>query len=240
MHYKALATDYDGTIAHHGLVDNATVNALCSFKESGGKLMLVTGRELSDLFNVFPEPQLFDRIVAENGALLYDPATKNHRELTAPLCAEFPERVRELGVKSLSVGHVIVATQEVYLGLVEQAIRDCELDARIILNKGSLMVLPAGIDKAHGLLAACDELALARDSVVAVGDAENDIVLFKICGYSAAVANALPEVKAHADLVLGAGHGTGVRELIRLMLQDQIGPRLKQPDLKGFSTAKVQ
>src|SRR4026209_2568658 len=122
MRYQALATYYDGTIAHHGLVDTTTISALCCFKDSGRKLLLVTGRELSDLFNVFPEPQLFDRIVAENGGLLYDPATKNNRQLTAPLPPAFAERLRELGVGSLSVGHVIVATQEIYAGSVAQAI----------------------------------------------------------------------------------------------------------------------
>ena len=84
MRFKALATDYDGTIAHHGLVDPATVDALCRLKESGRKLLLVTGRELPDLSKVFSEVQMFHRIVAENGALIYDPENGDQRLLADP------------------------------------------------------------------------------------------------------------------------------------------------------------
>ncbi|HEU5053398.1 MAG TPA: HAD-IIB family hydrolase, partial [Hanamia sp.] len=76
MRYYVLATDYDGTIASHGKVDNRTIEALKACKESGRKIILVTGRELKDLKNVFPDFELFDLIVAENGALIFDPSTK--------------------------------------------------------------------------------------------------------------------------------------------------------------------
>src|SRR5436190_20800535 len=99
MQYLALATDYDGTIAHHGVVDPATLEALAEFKASGRKLVLVTGRELSDLFNVFSEPGIFDRIVGENGAVLYDPATQEKRLLAQAPPETFANRLRELGVK---------------------------------------------------------------------------------------------------------------------------------------------
>ena len=76
MYYLAIAADYDGTIAHDGVVDPATFDALKEFKESGRRLILVTGRELPDLKRVFPKLQIFDRVVAENGALIYDPSTE--------------------------------------------------------------------------------------------------------------------------------------------------------------------
>lgn len=49
MRYVALATDYDGTLAHHGVVDGPTLEALRRLKESGRRLVLVTGRELPEL-----------------------------------------------------------------------------------------------------------------------------------------------------------------------------------------------
>jgi HAD superfamily hydrolase (TIGR01484 family) len=76
MYFIALALDYDGTLAEHGIVDQKTLNALRRFKETGRKLILVTGRELADLKRVFQEFDLFGRVVAENGALLYTPATE--------------------------------------------------------------------------------------------------------------------------------------------------------------------
>lgn len=70
MRYLALATDDDGTLAHDGKVSPATVAMLKSLISSGRRLLLVTGRELPDLLQIFPEIVLFEWVVAENGGLL--------------------------------------------------------------------------------------------------------------------------------------------------------------------------
>ncbi len=75
MRYRALATDYDGTVAHHGTVTAETAASLEALKHSGRTLLLVTGRELPDLQRVCPMLDLFDRCVVENGAVIYTPAT---------------------------------------------------------------------------------------------------------------------------------------------------------------------
>lgn len=67
--------------------------------------------------------------------------------------------------------------------------------ALVILNKRSLMVLPRGVNKASGLRDALDELGIAPEDTVGVGDAENDEAFLALCGYSAAVANALPKLR---------------------------------------------
>ena len=79
VRYTALASDYDGTLATHGAMDAATVAALHRLRAGGRKLLLVTGRRLDDLFSVCREIDLFDRVVAENGAVLYDPQTRASR-----------------------------------------------------------------------------------------------------------------------------------------------------------------
>jgi HAD superfamily hydrolase (TIGR01484 family) len=222
MRFRALATDYDGTIAHHGIVEPATVDALCRLKESGRKLLLVTGRELPDLFNVFSEVEMFDRIVAENGALIYDPETDKHRLLAEPPPPSFAEHLRKLGVKRLSVGRVIVATQEMDTGLVQKAIDECGVPLAIIPNKGDIMILPAGVDKATGLKAALEEFDLDVSSVVGVGDAENDAAFLDICGLSVAVANALPGLKDRTDWVTPGDHGQGIRQLVRALVESDL------------------
>ena len=222
MRFKALATDYDGTIAHHGMVDPATVDALCRLKESGRKLLLVTGRELPDLSNVFSEVQMFHRVVAENGALIYDPENGDQRLLADPPPAAFAEHLRQLGVKHLSVGRVIVATQEMDSGLVQKAMDDCEMPLHVIPNKGDLMILPAGVNKATGLGAVLEEFDFDASAVVGVGDAENDAIFLDICGFSVAVKNALPWLKERVDWVTPGDHGQGVRQLVRALLQDDL------------------
>lgn len=112
MYFMALATDYDGTIAHNGVVAKGTVAALRRFKESGRKLVLVTGRELPDLKRVFPELGMFDKVVAENGALIYTPASEEEKPISTAPSPDFVKALEKRGVTPLSVGHCIVATWE--------------------------------------------------------------------------------------------------------------------------------
>jgi hydroxymethylpyrimidine pyrophosphatase-like HAD family hydrolase len=221
MRFHALATDYDGTIAHHGVVDEATIAALERAKKSGRKLILVTGRELDDLLTVFNRIDLFDRAVMENGATVYDPATKETRILAEAPPPKFAAELRARGVGPISVGNVIVATWEPHEEVVLKTIHDFGLELQVIFNKGAVMILPSGVNKATGLVAALAELGLSPHNAVGVGDAENDHAFLRVCECSAAVANALPAVKDTADIVMQKDHGAGVAELVdRLLAND--------------------
>ena len=219
--YLALATDYDGTIAQHGDVTDSTRAALAHWKETGRKLILVTGRELPDLQKVCPFTPLFDCIVAENGALLFWPASHQKRTLAPPPPPQFIQCLRAQGVSPLSAGETIVATQETYKGVVLEAIEDLGLKLKVVLNKGALMVLPTGVDKATGLTAAAKAMSIPLADIVGVGDAENDQVFLTLCGYSAAVGNALDFLKKQVHLVTKATRGAGVEELIDKLLSTE-------------------
>ena len=232
--YLALATDYDGTIAQHGDVTDSTVAALSQWKESGRKLLMVTGRELPDLQKVFPHTKMFDCIVAENGALLYWPGSGEKKTLTVAPSREFVDCLRARGVSPLSFGEAIVATQETYKGVVLEIIEELGLKLKVILNKGALMILPTSVDKATGLTAAANAMNIALADIVGVGDAENDQVFLTLCGYSAAVGNALSFLKKQVHYVTKATHGAGVEELIAKLLAPDNSPspeKTAQPEL---------
>jgi hydroxymethylpyrimidine pyrophosphatase-like HAD family hydrolase len=213
MRYHLLATDYDATLATEGKVAAATVEALQDVLATGRKLVLVTGRELQDLLNVHPDLSIFERVVAENGALLYRPATKERRRLADPPPAALLAALRKRGVSPLTRGEVIVATHEPHEAVVLETIRELGLELQVIFNKGAVMILPAGVNKATGLTAALEELKISPHNVVGVGDAENDHSFLKLCERSAAVAGALPAIRDAADLVLRGDAGDGVCEL---------------------------
>lgn len=217
MQYFVLASDYDGTLATHGQVDESTIAALESWRDCGRKLILVTGRELEDLFRIFPQIDLFDCIVAENGALLYWPMKKEEKLLAERPPEEFIKALRDRNV-NISVGRVIVATWHPHETIVMETIRELGLDLEVIFNKNAVMVLPASIDKAAGLNAALNELNISPHRVVGVGDAENDLALLSLCGYSVAVANALPMLKERANFVTNDSRGAGVAELINKLI----------------------
>ncbi|HVY52229.1 MAG TPA: HAD family hydrolase [Devosia sp.] len=218
MNIRAIATDYDGTLAENDVAPPSTIAALARFRQSGRRLILVTGRHLPDLKEVFGGLPLFDIVVAENGGLLYFPRTDAVRTLAARPPRAFVDRLRQLGVDELMVGQTIVATHVGHHEAVRRTIAQMAPELEIILNTDALMVLPAGINKASGLRAALVELDLDPSLVAAIGDAENDIVFLRLCGVSVAVANALPEVKSIASVVTSGARGAGVEEFIASVL----------------------
>jgi HAD superfamily hydrolase (TIGR01484 family) len=234
MRYLALVTDYDGTLAEGGRVSARTVEALRQLRESGRRLLLVSGRELNELLALFPEHTLFDRIVAENGALVWAPDTREERLLAEPPPPQLVERLKKLGVSPLSVGRVIIATWEPHEATVLEAIRDLGLEHQVIFNKGAVMILPSGINKATGLRAALADLGLSPHNAVAVGDAENDHTLLAECEAGVAVQNALPMLKERADWVTEGARGDGVTELAQKVLAtdlSELEPRLGRHDI---------
>lgn len=222
MRFQALATDYDGTIARHGKVSEGALQSLRELLATGRRLILVTGRELPELLQILPDIELFDWVVAENGGLLYQPSTKQERPLADPPSAPLLALLQRKGVERISVGRVIVATWEPFENMVLESIRELGLEWQVIFNKGAVMALPAGVNKASGLLAALKEMGLSPHNVVGVGDAENDHAMLKLCEFSAAVSNALPAVKETADFVTQADHGDGVAQLIAAMIEDDL------------------
>ena len=214
MRYAALAADYDGTLARYGQVAAATLHALERLVASGRKLVLVTGRELDELLAQFPEIGVFDRVVAENGAVLYTPKTKAHRALGNPPSGEFVRELKRRGVEPLSVGRSIVATVHPHETIVLETIRDLGLELQVIFNKGAVMVLPASLNKASGLLAALKDLGLSARNVVAIGDAENDHALLHTAEFGVAVANAVPTLQQEADRTSAHENGDAVIELV--------------------------
>jgi hypothetical protein len=240
MRYLALCCDYDGTLATHGKLLPDTIKALERLIASGRRLLMVTGRELDDLQRVCDRLDLFEYVVAENGALLYHPATRAEKTLAPRPPEEFVATLRERGVDPVSTGRVIVATWEPYETVVLQTIRDLGLELQVIFNKGAVMVLPAGVNKATGLASALDLLGLSAHNAIAIGDAENDHALLRYCECSVAVANALPKLKEAADIVTQADHGAGVAELIETLLEDDLAsfePRLQRHHLLVGTTS---
>ncbi len=228
MPILALACDYDETLAAKGQIDSRTVQALVRLTRSGAKVILVTGRQLGDLFEVCPQTGLFDCVIAENGAVLYQPATRRTQLLADRPPERFLERLRERGVQPLAAGQAIVATVQQHRRAVSETIAEMGLDLEIVFNRDSLMVLPSGVNKATGLSLALEELKVPAANVVGIGDAENDAAFLEMCGFSVAVANAIPAIQEAADMVTRGDHGAGVVEVINKVITGDLF-RLKTP-----------
>jgi hydroxymethylpyrimidine pyrophosphatase-like HAD family hydrolase len=139
MRYLALVTDYDGTIAIDGKMADAAVTSIERLRMSGRRAILVTGRRLEDLLAILPHVHLFDYVVAENGAVVYEPRTRRETLLANPLPLEFIERLKALGIP-LEVGRVVVATWMPHHNAVLQAIQETGLELHVIFNRAAVLV----------------------------------------------------------------------------------------------------
>ena len=207
MQYQVLAADYDGTLATDGHVDESTLEAVRRLRASGRRFVLVTGRIIDQLLQVFPQIALCDLVVADNGAVLFNPATGERVPLAAAPPKDFVEEMARRGVPRIETGDVIVATWEPHETTVLEIIRDLGLELQIIFNKGAVMILPTGVNKATGLAAALEKLGVSPENTVGIGDAENDESFLKMCGASATVDNALEVLKRQANIVMQGAAG---------------------------------
>jgi HAD superfamily hydrolase (TIGR01484 family) len=222
MRYLALVTDYDGTIAIDGKMADAAATSIERLRVSGRRAILVTGRRLEDLLAILPHIHLFDYVVAENGAVVYEPRTRRETLLANPPPPEFIQRLRELGVEPLEVGRVVVATWLPHHTAVLQAIQETGLELHVIFNRAAVMVLPTGVNKATGMDYALRKLGLTPHEAVGIGDSENDHSFLDRCECAVAVANAVPSIRKLTAFVTRQEAGQGVAELIDELIADDL------------------
>jgi hydroxymethylpyrimidine pyrophosphatase-like HAD family hydrolase len=221
MRFLILAADFDGTLADHGRIEDSTWAGLERLRQSGRKVVLVTGREIDDLLTICPEINRFDAVVAENGAVLYWPDKRAIEPLAEPPPADFIDALRQR-VPDFSVGRVIIGTCKPYEVEVLKVIRERGLELQVIFNKDSVMVLPSGVNKAAGLEVCLGRLGYSRHNTVGVGDGENDHAFLNWSECAVAVANAVPALRERADLVTRHSNGQGILELIARLLANDL------------------
>jgi HAD superfamily hydrolase (TIGR01484 family) len=222
MRYLAFAVDYDGTAAHDDKLSDSAALAIERLRVSGRRAILVTGRRLDDLLRVCPRIGLFDLVVAENGATLYDPQRREETMLAATIPARFAERLRERGAEPIEVGRVLVATLEPYGTVMLEVVRELGLELQVIFNRSAVMALPPGVNKATGLAIALRRLGLSQHEAIGMGDAENDHSLLRYCECGVAVANAVQSLKEAADFVTRGSDGRGVAEVSNELIANDL------------------
>ena len=167
--------------------------------------------------------------------VLYEPMPDGYRfyfDRSAPipepmqLYLDFNElRQRELAdVREMLVGPVaLVATvgKREVLRTLDDELRRMSVRGSIINEHnrthpdyGELYVLPEGANKGTALRRACDHLGITTDDAMAFADNLNDLDLIEAAGIGVAVGNAVDEVKAAADLVIGPNDEHGVAQAI--------------------------
>lgn len=211
-YFRAIAIDYDGTLTLQDRPNGEVLAALQRLRRRGWKLILVTGRILSELRQVFPDAEdWFDAVVAENGGVLWVHGVT--RVVTAPVPFGLDRPLIEQGV-SFRRGQVLLACSSEHELAVLKELRRLGADCHLVRNRQALMVLPADVSKGSGLFKVLGELGVSYHSTIGIGDAENDMSLLQQCELGIAVGNAVASVKEIADVVLPNQDGMAITELI--------------------------
>ena len=211
-YFRAVAVDYDGTLAD-GAVAPDTLAALAEARARGIRVILVTGRIVSELRVVFADIEdHVDALVAENGAVLV--TSLGVRRLVTPIDTAVSSELSARGVVHRR-GQVLIACNAADEPAAMEVIRSLGQDCRLVPNRDQLMILPAGVTKGTGLLEALADLGLSQHNTLGVGDAENDHSLLEVCEVGVAVGNAIEAIRTHADVKLDLPDGQGVADLLR-------------------------
>lgn len=218
MKFRALALDYDGTIAQEGVLHPDVKTAIQEARARGIIVVLVTGRILSELARLAGDLQFLDAVVAENGAVLYLPSG-HLRLMSRPPSHAFLEELRRRRIE-FTVGQCVVETDAGSALPILSVIRDLELPLTLLFNRGRLMILPQGVSKGVGLRHALATLRLSAHNAIAIGDAENDHDLLGACEIGVAVGWGSKVLQEQADEVL-PGDGPGaVADYIRRAVEE--------------------
>ena len=214
-----IAVDVDGTLYDGVGVDDLAVAALRTAKAGGHAIVIVTGRRWEELGHVVPTVvELTDRVVCEEGGVMVD---VNSGQITLLADAVEPHllaALRAAEVPGLDVGHVVIGAPTSWLDVVREVRDSVHSNRTIITNKGSIALTPAGCNKASGLRAAIADLDLGGHSILAIGDAANDLPMFAIADVGVGVANADDAVRASGVPLTTASFGSGVAEALHRFL----------------------
>lgn len=84
-----------------------------------------------------------------------------------------------------------------------------------------LEVMPLGIKKSAGLQRLMDYLNIKKEELMACGDANNDLPMMELAGFSVAVSNAYESVKSAADYITKSNNEDGVAYAVRKFFLNQ-------------------
>lgn len=222
MKLKAIAIDYDGTIAVDGVVDPSVWQAIAEARHLGIAVILVTGRRMSELEQLIRPLDCFDVIVAENGAVLHFPWSGRHVVLGHPPADAVIAELQRKRV-SFQAGETVVETDAEHAPAALETLRRLEQPLVLSFNRSRLMILPQGISKSTGVQRALHALRLSVHNTVGIGDAENDHDLLDVCEVGAAAGWGSRALMAVADEIIeGSGPAAVAGFLRRLVNQPRL------------------
>ena len=229
MKKKTFAVDIDGTITLNGKgsIHLEALARLRSLKDEGHNVILVTGRSSVEGYLLSIFGGLTHMAVGENGGCITYGDKIQHKMLgnkgecvhaLATIQSRLDIEIKEKPVFPRMTEVVLERTFQIEEA---QKIVDRENLNVILSDSGyGYHINSKGVNKGSGFLEAIKILDVDLNDVIAIGDSETDIPLFKIVENSIAVANSTENLKKIAKIVTTKKSGEGVLEGLDSILSE--------------------
>jgi Cof subfamily protein (haloacid dehalogenase superfamily) len=105
---------------------------------------------------------------------------------------------------------------------LEHEIRQRQLNVNLVYSAPIyLEATRLGVNKGSGLHRLAAHLGIPVERIAVIGDGGNDVSMFQVAGLAIAMGNALPEVKAAADVIAPTNDAGGVAWALRELILKQ-------------------
>ena len=230
MKTKTFAVDIDGTITENGVgrINLDALSALRHLTKVGHNVIFVSGRSSVEgyLLSVFGGTTHI--AVGENGGCITDSPTNHILLGNKEECFKAFEFIKskidnviEKPVFPRMTEIVLERTFEIESA--KQLAIENNLNVKLTDSQYAFHINSHGIDKARGFKEVMKKLNVSVNDVIAIGDSETDLPLFKLAKLSIALGNSSEFVKSQADFCTQAKSGDGLIEAL-----DDLAPRLSE------------
>ncbi|OLE44020.1 MAG: phosphoglycolate phosphatase [Thaumarchaeota archaeon 13_1_20CM_2_39_11] len=221
MKPKIFAVDIDGTITDNkgGRVDLNALSALRYLVKLGHKVIYVTGRSSIEAYILSVFGGTTRIAVGENGGIITTGPNEHKLIGNKEECIKAFEflKVKIAGILEKPVFPRItevVLERNFDINLGKKILEENNLDAQLSDSQYAYHINSKGINKANGFLEVMRMFSAKKEDVIAIGDSETDIPLFKMAGMSVALGNASEEVRQYAMISVPGHAGDGVIEAL--------------------------
>jgi hypothetical protein len=218
---KIFAVDIDGTITENGLgkINLDALEALRYMIDLGHKVVLVSGRSSVEGYVLSVFGGLTRIAVGENGgAITLGPS--DHKLLgSKDECLKAFESLKSI-MPEIREKPVFPRMTEIVLErnfdveAAKKIIKESGMSVELSDSQYAVHINSKGINKGRGFSEVLTMLSTSPTDVIAIGDSETDVPLFKIAGQSIALGNAIESVKSQASMTVSGKAGDGVIEAL--------------------------
>lgn len=237
---KYLFFDYDGTLAHGGVISEKNKEYLAKARAAGHKIFLNTGRSKANMPSHVLAEIPFDGIICGGGYMEYEGRVLFEEHIPLPMLEGSLRYAKEAdryilyeGVENvycnrpddgeldiyecLPLGEHLRITNITVEGSLADADKAMFCDCKICECSSYFELMPKGIDKATGLRFMEEQLGVPYEDIIVFGDSENDLEMLRYAKTSVIMNHAPAELSPYADLRTDSDEN-GVAEGIEKLL----------------------